>query len=172
MAVSYGWSSSVFLVGVSAEVPGCSVVCPRWCLASPGRSLKSATYWLTAPGALLPLPSEGSRSSASLGSGMWQVECTRCSWTWQLHGIKSQLWALLLNDAVFFPPNLFQGEDTGFASWQVGFPCRLCPLLKACEKVSYFCGFFITSCQAVIISVGGTSLAVYWGLWLLLCQTM
>lgn len=59
----------------------------------------------------------------------------------------------------FFFPNLFQGEDTGFSSWQVGLPCHLCPLLKACEKVSYFCGFFITSCQAVIISVGRTSLA-------------
>lgn len=72
-----------------------------------------------------PLPSEGSHSSASLIS--WDV--TWWVWMWQLCSIKPQLCSLLLNDAIFFLSDLFQGEETGFSSRKVDFlPSPLPPV--------------------------------------------
>lgn len=66
-----------------------------------------------------------------------------------------------------FPPPLFWLKQD-FCS-----PCSDPFFLKACEKVTYFWFSITTSCQAVVIGVGGTNLVdVNRRLWLLQCQTM
>lgn len=141
-----------------------------WYLASHCQGLKSATYWVTAPCSTSFLCHlKALTAQPRLSCGMWQ---SWYGWTWQLCWIKPWLWPPILNYGVFFFLICFKVRKQDFHPGGGLPPTPFVPFLKACEKAVYFCGFIITSCQADIISVGGTSLAdVYRRLWLLLCQT-